>query len=97
MLKRLFIAVSFFTPLASHANCSVFDSNTQTLNVHTRVAKEEKVTCNASAGLSNSSPLSDSAQNPAYRRSNTEKLRAFTDLKRQSEYLSNTQHYYGQK
>ncbi|TCS39305.1 hypothetical protein EDC30_101261 [Paucimonas lemoignei] len=97
MVKRLLITVSFLTPLASHADCSVFDASTQTLHIHTRADKDDKTVCNTSPRAAGTGSQDESLQNSRNPRSNTEKLRSFTDLKRQAEYLSNSPRYYGQR
>lgn len=98
MPKRLLLVLGLFSPLAAQANCNSFDASTRTLQVRTQAPQARKVECDASGyAISEGSTPAGAAHHSTSRRSNVEKLRGFTDLKRQAEYLNNAQRYYGQR
>jgi hypothetical protein len=97
MLKRLLIVFCLIIPPAAQANCNRFDANTQTLQVGMQPANAMKIECGASGYAVNESVSAQAAKNPQTQRSTTEKIRAFSDLRRQAEYLGSTQNYYGQR
>lgn len=97
MWKWPLIVLGLSSPLAAEAGCNSFDADTRTLQIRTQAAKEARAECNASGYAANHNGGTQAASNVSGRRSNTEKLRAFTDLRRQAEYLNNSQQYYGQR
>lgn len=96
MLKRLLVILICAQPFLAQAHCS-FDASTQTLEVRTRPVAEAKYDCNITSNLNSANAAAQATAGAPYRRSNTEKLRSFTDLKKQAEYLSNADRYYGQR
>jgi len=97
MSRRLLVIFALFSPLAAQANCSSFDASTQTLEIRTRAANADRVECDASGYALKDDGPANAAPTPPDRRSSTDKLRAFKDLKRQAEYLDNPSRYYGQR